>query len=240
MFLLSILLSLFGTIGTVKADTDEDIAFIFGISFLVVLIYILPGAVIHYYLQDFIYTKDLSNHDILEKSPWPNISGDFLEKYDLWPNISWDCAVVLERILNFSEYWPSKSRKVLDFKIKMEYSIKEYHPGDFLISASDNYLLYLLDIEKTFLAIQKNMTDSKKVDQFFSSIESLFGLDTDFHFMYNECSKILLLNNEASLYLELIEAFEQIQAFINAGIVNQELLHGFFENVCLILIFIIL
>ena len=113
----------------------------------------------------------------------------------------------------------------------MEYSIKEYHPGDFLISASDNYLLYLLDIEKTFLAIQKNMTDSKKVDQFFSSIESLFGLDTDFHFMYNECSKILLLNNEASLYLELIEAFEQIQAFINAGIVSKELVYTFIDNI---------
>jgi hypothetical protein len=67
MFLLSIILTLFGTIGTVKADTDEDIAVIFGISFLVVIIYILPGAVIHYYLQDFIYTKDLPNHDILEK-----------------------------------------------------------------------------------------------------------------------------------------------------------------------------
>ena len=46
----SLILSLF-TISTVKADTGEDIAFILGIGFLVVLIYTLPAVGITYFLQ---------------------------------------------------------------------------------------------------------------------------------------------------------------------------------------------
>jgi hypothetical protein len=47
----SLILSLF-TISTVKADSDEDIAFILGIGFLVSLIYIIPAVGISYFLQE--------------------------------------------------------------------------------------------------------------------------------------------------------------------------------------------
>jgi hypothetical protein len=57
--------------------------------------------------------------------------------------------------------------------------------------------------------------------------------------MYTECSKVLLLHGEDSFHLELVKAFSEIQDFINAGIVSEELLSTFFENISLILIFIV-
>jgi hypothetical protein len=69
-------------------------------------------------------------------------------------------------------------------------------------------------------------------------MKSLFGPESHFSLMYTKASKELLLHDENSLRLELVEAFGEIQDFINAGIINNELLYTLFENISLILIFI--
>ena len=208
----SLILSLF-TISTVKADTGEDIAFILGIGFLVVLIYTLPAVGITYFLQG--ESKSTS---------WPNLSSEL-------------CAKQLENILDFSSLWLQIKIKVLKAKLRILEANQNYHSGDSLLP--DDFIVYLIRIQESLCRILPRTNDSEEIAKFLSSMKSLFGPESHFSFMYTECSKVLLLHGEDSLHLELVEAFSEIQDFINAGIVNEELLYTFFDNISLILIFIV-
>ena len=207
----SLILSLF-TISTVKADTGEDIAFILGIGFLVVLIYTLPAVGITYFLQ-----------------------GE--SKSELWPNLSELCAKELENILGFNPLWIHIKKKVLLAKIRILEANQNYHSGDSLLP--DDFIVYLIRIQQSLCSILPGPNDSEEIVKFFSSMKSLFGPESHFSFMYTECSKVLLLHGEDSLHLELVKAFSEIQDFINAGIVSRELVYTFIDNISLILIFIV-
>ena len=209
----SLILSLF-TISTVKADTGEDIAFILGIGFLVVLIYTLPAVGITYFLQG--ESKSTS---------WPNLSSEL-------------CAKQLENVVGFNPLWLHIKIKVLDAKIRILDANQNYHSGGSLLP--DDFIVYLFRIQESFCSIFLwTKRDSEEIAEFFSSMKSLFGPESHFSFMYTECSKVLLLHGEDSLHLELVKAFSEIQDFINAGIVSKELVYTFIDNISLILIFIV-